>query len=175
MLHRILHTLTFYLLRKSLFERIIIFCLFVACLLAILSSITYEEWVSTERKQIDITNIQDEISTLFEEYKIQSKCARVICTNKELQKRRLQTTLPHTTKHYTLFFSCNSILCYEFIRSIESIPTLFIHEVDSFNVTIQDLFQDNYIQEHPLFNDYTSNMQWKQDMKIVFSIGKYQL
>ena len=173
MLQRLLHSLTFYLLKKSLFERIILFCLFVACLLAILSSIKYEEWTTKTRKQIDITAIQGDIVALFEEYKIQSKCVKVICTNKELQRRGLQTTLPYTTKHYTLFFTCDSMLCYEFIRSLEELPTLFIHKIESSNATIiQNLPKDNTFIEN--YND-TTNMQWKQDMRIVFSIGTYQI
>lgn len=174
MLQRLLHTITLYILKKSLFERIVLLCLFVACLFALLSSIKSEEWIAKSRKQIDITAIQGDIITLFEEYKIQSKCMKAICTNKELQRRRIQTTLPYTTKHYTLFFTCDSMLCYEFIRSLEELPTLFIHEIASSNATImQNPSKDNtFIDIH---NDDMPNMRWRQDIRIVFSIGTYQI
>lgn len=171
MLQRLLHTLTFYILKKSLFERIVLFCLFVSCLLAILSSVKYEEWTTKTRKQIDITAIQGDIVSLFDEYKIQSKCVKIICTNKELQRRGLQTTLPYTTKHYTIFFTCDSMLCYEFIRSLEELPTLFIHEVVSSNATIIQNPLDNTLHND---NDI-ANMRWKQDIRVVFSIGTYQI
>lgn len=172
MLQQILHSLVFYLLKKSTFERIILFCLFISCLLVVVSSIKNEEWITKTRKQVDVASVQNDIVSLFKEYKIQSKCAKTICTNKELQRNRLQTTLPYTEKHYTLFFTCHGMLCYDFVRYLEELPTLFIHEIASSNATIiKNLQGDNAHAQDS--SDNEAQIEWKQDMYIVFSIGTY--
>lgn len=163
MLQKILHTITLYLLQKSVFERIIILCLFIISSIILLNYIEYDEWVVTKRKQVDITNIQSDILILFQDYEIKSKCRNAICTNKELKQRKIQTTLPYTKTNYTLFFTCNAIMCYEFINALEKLPTLFIHKISSSNITIQNL------------DSKQNDIQFTQDMQIIFSVGNYQI
>ena len=71
-MQKILHTITLYLLRKSVFERIILLCLFVVSCVTLLSYIEYDEWVLTQRKQVDITTMHSNIAFLFKDYEITS-------------------------------------------------------------------------------------------------------
>ncbi|EEO24960.1 MULTISPECIES: hypothetical protein [Helicobacter] len=207
-MQKILHTITLYLLRKSVFERIILLCLFVVSCVTLLSYIEYDEWVLTQRKQVDITTMQSNIALLFKDYEITSKCKNAICSNKELKQRRMQTTLPYTTNHYTLFFTCKAMLCYEFIHALEALPTLFIHEISLSNATIRNLdsmpygwnmgvkAQDSKSLESTNAEnldsihfapqspapaqvvgnlDSINDMPFTQDIKIVFSVGTYQI
>lgn len=167
MLQRLLHTLTLYLLRKSVVERIVLLCLFVISCIVLLSYINHDEWVVTQRKQVDITIMQNNILLLFQDYDIKSKCKSIICTNKELKQKRMQTTLPYTANYYTSFFTCNSMLCYEFIHALEALPTLFIHHISSSNITLQNT--DQHI------DSMQEDIQFTQDIKIIFSIGNYQI
>ncbi len=182
MLQRLLHALVLYLLQKSVFERIVLFSILTACCFIILSYVEHDEWVVVKRKQVGIATIQNDIAILFEDYNIQSKCTKIICTNKEVKQKHIQTKLPYTQHYYTLFFTCNGLLCYEFIRSLEALPTLFIHEVSSSNATIMQNSPTqpkttyaipSFSQSDNIANEF--NMQWTQDMHIVFSIGTYQI
>lgn len=181
MLQRFLHTITLYLLRKSAFERIVLLCLFVVSCATLLSYIEYDEWVVTQRRQIDITTMQSDIALLFQDYEITSKCKNAICSNKELKQRRMQTILPYTKNHYTLFFTCKAMLCYEFIRALEALPTLFIHEISLSNATIQNLDSMPYgwntgdkTQDSENL-DSINVLPFTQDIKIVFSVESYQI
>ena len=108
---------------------------------------------------------------------------------KELKQRRMQTILPYTTNHYTLFFTCKAMLCYEFIRALEALPTLFIHEISLSNATIQNLDSMPYgwnmgvkIQDSKSLEstnaenlDSINVLPFTQDIKIVFSVEGYQI
>lgn len=180
MLRTLLHKLTFYILQKSVFERAVLLLLFFASFFTIIGCFEHEEWSIAQREQIDISVIHSDITALFEEYKIVSKCARAICTTKELAQRNLHTELPHTQGHYTLFFTCYGFACYEFVRALEVLPTLFIHEVASSNITIlhdtaqQDSLNHSFSLLYEDRKEEGENIRWKQDMRILFSIGVYQ-
>lgn len=175
-------------MQKNKIERLILLTLFLSSCIAITNILDNNEWTPLEQKHHNMANIQKDIENLFNTYKIESKCITIICTNDEI--KRIHKLLKHNKNQYksqqnqyTLYFKCYSILCYEFIRSLENEAIIFIHEIESLNVTIINDFDNTYkeIQDSIIESQFdmdntkqlldSLNVKWNQDMRIVFEIN----
>ncbi|MWV62893.1 hypothetical protein DCO58_01755 [Helicobacter saguini] len=155
MFDKYFNTLTLYILKKSPFERIVIFCVF-ALTIYVLCAILWSE----SQRERDISSIHfagldsnielNKIATLAKKYDIKTKCLRLFCDDNEIDSKfkgwaksadfrtgsieSSDTKIKSITKF--MHFSCHSLKCFEFVREMESLPLVFIDEITGFNVLL---------------------------------------
>lgn len=196
----LLNLLTRYLLQKSFFERCVFLMLFVIAIYVFATYFDNKEQIVAQQYQTNVVAMQKEIQKLMLEYKIESYCAKSLCNAKEMQgiykhfkdKALFQNIGDQNAIQYShlLYISCQNLACYEFVRELESLASIFITEIYSFNIEflqtsspnpnkstdLKPLAFERLLSSHTdsavLKSPTTLPLEWKQDMIILFEIQK---
>lgn len=201
-------------------------CLF--CAIALLQYIELEsDESSAVRAHLDSTQMQKDILNLAKKYNIESKCLRIFCAKEEFyafydsfkgkgfkgfvresimesgsitESSGVNASSNVPKKLYYMHFSCDSVLCFEFLREIENLALVFIDEAHGFNVEITHIRDSNEAIEsnamessmpkdsineflHNLSKDSIESklpqntldtpslpLEWKQDIRLIINI-----
>ncbi|RDU71965.1 hypothetical protein CQA66_05755 [Helicobacter aurati] len=190
--------LGFFLLQKNSITRYLLAFLFFGCVFTLVSLLEYSDYESPQYYHTDIVKSYKDILTSFHKYELQSKCKKEFCLKQEIQQLtelnpsfttnqqyidNMQTQSSHNI--YAMYFTCQNLSCYEFIREVETIAPVFILKVQSFNTEILYSLETTAIEtskdsSSPLYAPLDSNnnrqpqkpsaLQWKQNILLFFEI-----
>ncbi len=175
---KVLNKLTLYLLKKSATERLILFILFLVSLIVITSYMDDDsEWMILQKQNFEPTHTNANIKKLFDFYNIKTKCLKIICTSQEIKQiiklPKNAVSNVESKSVYTIYFECDDISCYEFIRELEKQPKVFINKAETFDIAIlhDDSDSTNDIQIYTEDNKNNSQTKWRQTILISFEIN----
>lgn len=158
MFNKYFNSLTLYLLAKSRFERVVILLIFFLALYVMCAFLwrqaAFGGEFSAQYKNIDSNVELGKIAAMAKKYDIKSKCLRLFCDDGEIDSKfkgfstadlksentqdskgeNIESSSDFVTKF--MHFSCNSLKCFEFVREMESLPLVFITEINGFDVLL---------------------------------------
>lgn len=164
MLDNFFNKVTCYILKKTYLERVLLLSLFCMCIFVIASYIKYER-IEHVNLRLDSNDGLKSVQDLAKKYQIFTKCLRLLCDVEEFGNKvnsvSVNTNEFLDSKIYYLYFSCESLNCYEFIREVENIPLAFIREISGFNVDITHI-NDNEDMQNLDSSEYVESKDSKK-------------
>lgn len=151
MLNHYFNKASVYILKKSILERIILSVIFVLAMYVLWAFLRYDREILAESFEASSnSNLQGSIATLAKKYDIKSKCARLFCSGDESV---LKDFVSSKADSIYMYFSCDSLKCFEFVREVESLPLAFIDEIMGANVLLLNV------------RDFSENAESAKDIK----------